>query len=366
MSVYKYRGGYKAEAWIHGRRIKTKSGFRTKKLAQNWIDRIKVDLFNGDETLILKERTFDELLQKYCEVHLGTVKTGTARRYKIDLVGRIEPFFQYYKLNHITPNVVEEFRSKLIISNLSTKSVNNCTDLLSSIFRKAIDWGWLDKNPVKLKRMTPDRYGYKWWDSKDVIRTFVEGSKETPYFAAYMLALECGLRLGEIVGLSKQDVSFEFGTIKIHRQWLDKDKCYGSTKNGRERYIRFSKGSLVEAALRKAIKESPDPEVIFVTSTGKRVGARNLSAGRFQNLIKKLNLPVIKFHDLRHTFASWYMIQQGDIWSLMGILGHSSVKTTMRYAHVSSKHQRVPKFDWGEENPSHSPLKPINIAELQV
>ncbi len=200
---------------------------------------------------------------------------------------------------------------------------------------------------------------HDWWDEKAVICKFLEGAKDSPYFAAYVLALECGLRLGEIVGLSKQDITFDMGTIRVHRQWLDKDKRYGPTKNSRERFIKFHPGSLVERTLRKAMDASPDHEMIFVTKTGRRVGARNLSGGRFKKLVKRLGLPPIKFHDLRHTFANWYMIEHGDIWSLMSILGHNSIKTRMGYAHVSSNHQRVPNFDWGFDSPSRAPLKSL-------
>jgi integrase len=94
-------------------------------------------------------------------------------------------------------------------------------------------------------------------------------------------------------------------------------------------------------------KEPDDP--LFITRTGKRVGARKLSGDHFQRLIKKAGIPRIKFHDMRHTFASWYMIEVGDIWNLMGILGHSSVKTTMRYAHLSNSHQKMPSFNWHQE-----------------
>ena len=66
---------------------------------------------------------------------------------------------------------------------------------------------------------------------------------------------------------------------------------------------------------------------------------------------------MLTFHGLRHnTFASWYMVEVGDIWSLMQILGHSSIKTTMRYAHVSGKHQKVPNFNWNEASPSFPSL----------
>ncbi len=367
MSIYRNQNSYKAEVWINSKKVKTKSGFRTKKEASDWLIKFKSEFSAGGHRHCSAPKTFEELCRRYRDVHLPTIKSGTARRYIIDLERRIEPYFRFYKLQDILPGTIDQFRSSLIASKLAPKSINNCTDLLAAMLRKAVDWGWLGQSPVKIKRLTTDKAMYEWWDSKEVVNRFLNGAKRSPYFAAYMLALNCGLRLGEVVGLSKQDISFDMGTIRVHRQWLDKEKRYGPTKNSRERFIKFHPGSLVDQVLRKAVAASTDPEVIFVTKSGRRIGSRNLSGGRFNQLVEKLELPPLTFHGLRHTFASWYMIEHGDIWSLMGILGHSSIKTTMRYAHVSSHHQRVPNFDWGFNFPPQFPPKsvlPLKAAAL--
>jgi len=72
-------------------------------------------------------------------------------------------------------------------------------------------------------------------------------------------------------------------------------------------------------------------------------------------VVKRAGVPIIRFHDLRHTFASWYMIEVGDIWSLKGILGHVDVQTTQRYAHLSQRHQRMPILPWMAEGKKNFP-----------
>ena len=72
-------------------------------------------------------------------------------------------------------------------------------------------------------------------------------------------------------------------------------------------------------------------------------------------VIKAAGVPEIRFHDLRHTFASWYMIEVGDIWSLKGILGHVDIQTTQRYAHLSQSHQKVPTLSWALEKNKNFP-----------
>ncbi len=349
MSVFKFRGSWRAEVWLGSKRVTSKSGFGTKAEAKKWMESKLASFHLGEETFGKPQasiRTMEELIDKYVADYLATVKIGTKRRYLIDIEYRIRPTFRYFKLAAINTSLIEEFRAKVIKEEISAKSVNNCLNVWQGMFCRAVDWEWMDRNPFHLKPLKVVGRPYPWWDSRNLIKRFVEGAKDNRYFAAYLLALECGMRLGEIVGLCKQDVSFDLCTIKIHRQWLDKDRCYGPTKNGKSRFVRFMPGSGVEQALRKAIEQSSDPEVIFVTSRGNRVGCRKLSGYSFARVIRKLGLPPITFHELRHTFASWYMIEVGDVWSLMGILGHGDVKVTMKYAHVSGKHQKVPDFSW--------------------
>jgi integrase len=353
MSVYKIKGKWKAEVWIRSKKVTTKSGFERKHDAQQWKVNMLAQLQGEGAGMKPKpiDVTFDELLVRYKEIHLPTLRVETQRRYLVDIEQRIADHFRYYQLCAITPQVIEAFRVGLLKGRLSRKSINNCMSLLKAILGKAVDWGLLPASPFRLTPMKVPNKKYEWWDEKRLIRRFLEVIKGDRYEAAYRLALECGLRLGEIVGLSKQDISFELGSIHIHRQWLDKQKIYGPTKQGRDRYVKFDKSSPLGEVLRKAVEQSPDREILFTTQTDLRVMARGLSGQLFKSKVKAAGLPNIPFHGLRHTFASWYMIEHDDIWSLMSILGHSNITTTHRYAHLSSKHQKIPVFDWNEKSP---------------
>lgn len=352
MSVYKYRGKWKAEVWVRSKKVATKSGFERKHDAQQWKLTMLTQYSNPEEAPNRKPElsTFDEVLSRYKEVHFPTLRVETQRRYLIDIEQRIESHFRHYHLSALTPQTIESFRASLLSGKLSRKSINNCMNLLKAILGKAVEWGLLNSSPYRLAPMKIPNRKYEWWDEKAQIRRFLQVIENDRYEAAYRLGLECGLRLGEIVGLSKGDISFEMGTIHIHRQWLDKQRIYGPTKHNRERYVSFDKSSALGAVLRRAVDQSPDREIIFTTKTGRRVMARGLSGQLFKSKVKAASLPEISFHGLRHTFASWYMIEHDNIWSLMSILGHSNITTTHRYAHLSSKHQKIPVFDWNEKS----------------
>lgn len=347
MSVYKYKEGWKAEVWIGNKRVGSKAGFETKIEARAWQDKVASEYrTDGGKSLQSKNNyTFDDLIERYEAIHLPTIALETRRRYQLDIDKRIKGYFKFRPLDSITPMHVETFRST-ILNRIEPKSVNNCVCLLSAIFRKGQEWDMLEKNPVRVRRLKIAEEKYSWWEKKEDILKFLEAARECRYYAVYKLALETGMRLGEIVGLSKQDISFERNQIHIHRQWLNREECYGPTKGRRERWVSFHPDSDLKRVLKEAVRKSPDPEVIFVTEEGTRVRPRRLAARHFQRVMKQAEVPRIRFHDMRHTFASWYMIEVGDIWSLKAILGHADIQTTQRYAHLSERNYHVPVLSW--------------------
>lgn len=354
MSVYKYGEGWKAEVWIGNKRVGSKAGFASKAKAREWHDQQASEYrADGGKSFYDKPSyTFDDLLARYETIHLPTIALETRRRYQLDIDRRIREAFRFRPLDSITPMMIESFRAK-ILKTIEPKSVNNCVCLLSAIFRKGQEWDMLEKNPVRVRRLKIADGKYTWWDKKEHIQQFLEAAKSCRYHLVYRLALETGMRLGEIIGLSKQDISFERNQIHIHRQWLNREECYGPTKGRRERWVSFHPQSDLKRVLKEAVDSSPDPEVIFVTEDGTRVRPRRLAARHFGRVLKNAGVPRIRFHDMRHTFASWYMIEVGDIWSLKAILGHADIQTTQRYAHLSERNYHVPALSW--TSVSHAP-----------
>jgi integrase len=346
MSIYRYKNNWKAEVWIDHRRLGSKSGFSTKAEAKAWHDQKVMD-YRIKPIKAVKEKKilFDELLEKYSAIHLSSISPMTRTRYLVDINHRIRPFFKHKVLENITPMSIEAFRSSMM-KELSHKSVNNCTNLLFSIFRKGQEWGMLEVNPVRIRALKIASQKFSWWDGKEDVSSFLKSSEVSRYHVAFRLALECGLRLGEIVGLSKNDISFSRCQLHIHRQWIDKLGTYGPTKGRRERIVPFHPNSPLCGFLKQAVEQSTHREAILLTPTGERVSARKLAGYHFRKEVARANVPLIRFHDMRHTFASWYMIEVGDIWSLKGILGHVDVQTTQRYAHLSQKHQKMPVLPW--------------------
>jgi integrase len=137
-----------------------------------------------------------------------------------------------------------------------------------------------------------------------------------------LIALTTGMRASEIFGLLWPDVMYREGLIAVRAK----------LKGGKMRYVPM----LPEVAdeLRAYPKTA---ELIFPPRKGAK-GERRRLEGSFEDLLKRAKIRNFRFHDLRHTFASWYMMNGGDLYELAKILGHSNIKMTERYAKLGKKH----------------------------
>ena len=206
MTIYKRNRSWQVHVYFSGKRVATKGGFKSKPEAKRWHDQTlgKIFLIKGDEPKV-KAATFNELITKYCQTHLLTIRQGTATKYLVDIKKRINPFFNYYKLKDINRSHIDEFKSQLL-RELSPKSANNCLALLKSIFKKASEWNMISKDPtlgVSLQKIS-ERV-YEWWENEEDIKKFILSARQDRFHLAYRLALDLGMRIGEIVGLTPKD-----------------------------------------------------------------------------------------------------------------------------------------------------------------
>lgn len=341
MAIYRRGSGWKAEVFRNGIRIASKSGFERQRDAKDWHDE-KLRNFRSDGSgLSKKEHSFEVLLKHFKDWHLPGIRPGTRTRYLVDIDQRIEPFFKFMKLERIDAAMIEAFKAECS-ENLAPKSVNNCLHTLRLMLNKGVKWKLLTESPYATESLEIPEVPYQWWDKAEDIASFLKAAEASRYFAVYLTALETGLRYGELVGLTVQDIDFGEGVIHVHRQYLEREGRYGPPKHGRERWVDFSVGGTLAETLRTLVRHRNLDSPLFVTATGAIPTKGGLAHKFFKATIKRAKVPEICFHGLRHTFASWYMIKHDNVWDLSAILGHSSIKTTMRYAHHSKRARRKP------------------------
>jgi integrase len=150
-----------------------------------------------------------------------------------------------------------------------------------------------------------------------------------------LVAVTTGMRASEIFGLRWSDVMYNEGLLAVRMK----------LKGGKMRYVPM----LPELAdeLRRYMPKAAEDKVRFMANRnddlifppkGDAKGGRRRVEASFEDLLRRAEIENFRFHDLRHTFASWYMMNGGDLYELAKILGHSNIKMTERYAKLGRQH----------------------------
>jgi integrase len=205
----------------------------------------------------------------------------------------------------------------------------------------AKDLGWLIAPPrIRKPRVRIFSTDFRYLRTDDEMHRFLAAAKEEgdPIFALYATALYTGMRAGELAGMQWSDVDLARRLIAVQRSFE------GPTKAEDVRYAPILDPLL--PILRERHAEAP-PRLVFPNEAG---AMHDRSARVFQEILhrvlRRAGFPIrrtrrgnergyIVFHDLRHTFASHWVMKGGDLFKLQKILGHKNVQMTLRYAHLA-------------------------------
>ena len=215
-----------------------------------------------------------------------------------------------------------------IATKKAPATVNGALACLSSAFSYFVDRDWLTTNPchgvARVER--PDRL-YTWIQTRDEItKLLVQCPGDLRDIVA--LALGAGLRLDELLHLQWADVDIERRLISVHRG------RQGTVKSGKERRVPILE--CVLPMLRQRALARAGALLVF-PGRGGEVRSKPGVQAAYKLAVKRATLDLaLRFHDLRHTFASHWVLDGGDIFRLSRILGHSNVTITQRtYAHLA-------------------------------
>jgi len=244
---------------------------------------------------------------------------------------------------------------------LSAKSVWNVHVCLRAALNDAIEDGLLRTNPAKGAMKEPKGHREMRTWTVEELRAFLAFVANDRNFALYRLALDSGMRRGELLGLRWEDVKFHLGSVSVQQQLGQGDDDEDESAEDEapvfvplksEAGRRSIKLDDVTLAVLRAHREAQeferrswgdgyrDHDLVFCRPDGAPHDPDTIS-GQFERLVHKSRLKRIRFHDLRHTHATLLLEAGVDVTVVSRRLGHANVKiTTDRYTHVTPRLQQ--------------------------
>jgi integrase len=339
MGIFKRNGNF----WIdyydaEGRRHRKMIGPQ-KNVAQIALKDVKVKIAKGEYLGIFEEKKtfFKDFSEKYLKMVQPNLSPTSYARFEGIIINHLKPAFQSF-LYKISKKQIQEYIQKRS-EEVEPATVNQEIKRLRHILNKAIEWGYLKENPCKgIKNMKEPsgRIRYLSHEEMDKLlqacdvsslaekpnnkgRTF--SKMITAYLKAIVqIAIHSGMRRGEIMNLRWKDIDFKERRIILE-----------NTKNNERRAIPMND------TLCHVLQSLPihlHAEKVFPDING------NMVTVTFERACKRAGIEDFRFHDLRHTFASYLTMGGWNIRTVQTLLGHKDLRMTMRYSHLSPEHLR--------------------------
>jgi len=272
--------------------------------------------------------------------------------YKLQIRRHISPAFARLKLSKLTAAHIQSLYAAKLRDGLKPASVRYIHAVLHRALEQAVRFNLIPFNPAS--RVDPPKIRQDEITPLDAeqARTFLEAASVAGdrHECLYVLSLTCGLRMGEALGLKWTDIDLDASTLRVNRQLQrmrrDGDKSgtlvFSEPKNASTRTVDLPQRALkslkshhtrqLEEELRAAHYE--DSGLVFATGKGTPLDAQNVINRHFKPLLKRAALPDIRWHDLRHTYATLLLSRGTHPTYVQKSLGHASVQLTLdRYSH---------------------------------
>lgn len=292
----------------------------------------------------LKKITFAEFSRKWMSDYaVGAVKTSIFESYDSVLRIHLLPFFGPKELSKITLDDVQRYVATKQCEGLVTpKTINNTLVPLKEMFTHAVRWGYLHENPAHYVERSRVRHREMDFLTKEEIHRFLSTVPQDSY-PFFLTAILTGMRLGELLAMKWSNADWHRNQYFV-KEGLYKGRFVEPKSACSIRAINLPRTLLEELRTHKARQSEQrlqvgetyyDHDLILCTSVGTPQDRGNIVKRAFWPLLQQAGLRRIRFHDLRHTFAT-LLIDQGESPEyIQAQVGHASIQVTMdRYGHL--------------------------------
>lgn len=291
------------------------------------------------------KETLKGFLLDYLENHLKHSVGETTYQFQRKICNKhIIPALGDKLLKKLTPMDVQKFYSQKIKEGYSSGHVRNLGSFLGKAMKTALEWGMVSRNVVQsVSKPSYKSKNMGVWTLEQV-QAFLDGAKEYYFYPVYMIALTTGMRMGEIAGLPWDFVDLNAGTISVRQAavYTNGRQYLKEPKNESSRRLITLPDFAVSYLKRHKVQQPPNEYNLVCPGIQTPIFYANTITNEFNEVIARLELPPIRFHDLRHTHAT-LLLQLGENPKVVQErLGHATISTTLNiYSHVVPSMQKA-------------------------
>ena len=281
------------------------------------------------------------------------IKATTQEGYEASIYTHIIPSIGHIPLDKLTQNDLQQFYTRLkksgrsryidtLGAELSDRTVRGCHARCRMALEKAVSEGLIFKNPALGCKLPPKKSREMQILEADELRRFLTQAQYNGFYEIFMLDVATGMRRGELLALQWDDVNLQTGELKIKRQ-VTRTKgmlLVSETKTKASERVIVLPPSVV--SMLSEYRTKVDSRWIF-PSPVKEDAPRDPQTvyKRMQEILVRAGCKRVRFHDIRHTFATMALAKGMDVKTLSSTIGHVSAATTLDiYSHVTSDMQR--------------------------
>ncbi len=306
--------------------------FRRKTDAKKWAQDTESAVRQGRHfaTVKAKKYTFDALIEKYLAEVLPELADQRNRKRQLDWWrSQLGPFV----LADITAEVISDFKAQLRKEKVrsgdkrSPATVNRFLAALSHVFTIAQkEWHWVEQNPVfSVAKLDEPAGRVRFLDDherKDLLKA-CRDSEDALLYPVVILALSTGARKGEILSLRWPDVDLQRQVAVLR-----------NTKNGETRALPLAGEALKELKSLSKVRRI-DVDYVFPGKSPKRPATIDRA---WRKSVDTAGVSDFRFHDLRHSCASYLAMNGASLAEIAAVLGHKTLAMVKRYSHLSEQH----------------------------
>lgn len=337
--------------FINGRRVRKSVYGRTRREVQEKLTALLANVQRG--LPVLDERTtVGEFLTQWLTAIRTRLRPKTYRSYEQIVRLHLIPVIGTLPLVKLQPQHVQQLVSSRLQRGLSARTADYCRIVLRVALNDAVKWGIIARNVAALADPPQrDPVQHRAW-SVDEARRFLAAVRGDRLEALYTVALALGLRQGELLGLTWDNVDLEHGLLRVTQQlqWIEGKPVLLPPKSAASRRVLRLPEVLRSALRRHRVRQHEERlaagpawvgnqwNLVFTTARGTPLDPKKVRS-QFRAWCVRAGVRPIRFHDLRHTCATLLLAQDIPPRVVQELLGHAQVSLTLEtYTAVLPRH----------------------------